>query len=168
MLMTISSFLVPTNSNGKLMTNGFSLIGSILYLLYFANTLPFHEVNVPIIGKFFINIIRLRMIWFYIQFCPRIYIGKSFHISVILFANHMALTGIAIFLNIICIKMVREDKSNPPPRLFKLIFSQKVSKVLCLSGFEVNIYYLITQIMKWVKLSNKQPIIISLNMSFTI
>jgi len=106
MLMTISSFLVPTNSNGKLITNGFSLIGSILYLLYFANTLPFHEVNVPII--------------------------------VILFANHMALTGIAIFLNIICIKMVRDDKSNAPPRFFKLIFSQKISKILCLSGFEEN------------------------------
>ena len=59
--------------------------------------------------------------------------------SVILFANHTALTGIAIFLNIMCIKMVREDKSNPPPRLFKFIFNEKVSKIFCLSGYEVTI-----------------------------
>ena len=51
----------------------------------------------------------------------------------------MAFTGIAIFLNIICIKMVREDNSNAPPRFFKLIFNEKISKILCLSGFEVNI-----------------------------
>ena len=140
MLMTISSFLVPTNSNGKLMTNGFSLIGSILYLLYFANTLPFHEVNVPIIGKFFSKYDKIMKDLIIFSFVQGFHTEMSFHISVILFANHMALTGIAIFLNIICIKMVKEDKSNAPPRFFKLIFNQNVSKVLFLSGFEVNIY----------------------------
>ena len=61
--------------------------------------------------------------------------------SVILFANHTALTGIAIFLNIMCIKMVREDKSSPPPRLFKFVFNEKISKILCLSGYEVIITF---------------------------
>ena len=51
MLMTISSFILPSDSAGKLTINGFSFMGSLLYLLYFGNTLPFHEVNVPVVGK---------------------------------------------------------------------------------------------------------------------
>ena len=54
MLVTISSFLLPSDSSGKLTTNGFSLLGSLLYLIYFGNTLPFHEVNVPIVGEYII------------------------------------------------------------------------------------------------------------------
>ena len=53
MLVTISSFLLPTDSTSKITTNGFSILGSLLYLIYFANTLPFHEANVPIVGKYF-------------------------------------------------------------------------------------------------------------------
>ena len=64
-------------------------------------------------------------------------LNEKYFFTVVLFANHTALTGIAIFLNIMCIKMVREDKSSPPPRLFKFIFNEKVSKILCLSGYEV-------------------------------
>ena len=52
MLMTISSFILPSDSAGKLTINGFSFMGSLLYLLYFGNTLPFHEVNVPVVGKY--------------------------------------------------------------------------------------------------------------------
>ena len=54
MLVTISSFLLPSDSSGKLTTNGFSLLGSLLYLIYFGNSLPFHEVNVPIVGEYII------------------------------------------------------------------------------------------------------------------
>ena len=57
--------------------------------------------------------------------------------TVILYANHAALTGIAIFLNVICIRMVKEDKDNAPPRFFKLIFKGIALKMLCLSEYEV-------------------------------
>lgn len=102
--MTISSFLLPSNSVGKLTINGFSLLGSLLYLVFFGNTLPFHEVNVPIV--------------------------------VVLYANHAALTGIAIFLNTLCIRMVKEDKAKAPPRVFKFVFRGVVLKMLGLPEFE--------------------------------
>ena len=37
------------------MVSGVALIGTILYLLYFASTLPFHQSSVPIIVTFYSN-----------------------------------------------------------------------------------------------------------------
>jgi hypothetical protein len=51
MLMTGSSFLLTPQSGEKLIINGFAIIGSFMFLIYFANTLPFHSTEVPIIGK---------------------------------------------------------------------------------------------------------------------
>ena len=51
MLMTGSSFLLTPQSGEKLIINGFAIIGSFMFLIYFANTLPFHSSEVPIIGK---------------------------------------------------------------------------------------------------------------------
>ena len=50
MLTTGSSFLLTPASGEKLLVSGISLVGTILYLIYFANTLPFHQSSVPIIG----------------------------------------------------------------------------------------------------------------------
>ena len=134
MLMTISSFILPSNSAGKLTINGFSFMGSLLYLLYFGNTLPFHEVNVPVVGKY--------------KMCERDYISilfnnasfskSNWHIfSVTLYANHAAFTGIAILFHTICIRMVTEDKSESPPRIFKFVFRGIFLKMLGLSQYEV-------------------------------
>ena len=57
--------------------------------------------------------------------------------SVILYANHAAFTGIAIFFHTICIRMVTEDKSKSPPRIFKFIFRGIFLKILGLSEYEV-------------------------------
>jgi hypothetical protein len=51
MLMTGSSFLLTPQSGEKLIINGFAIIGSFMYLIYFSSTLPFHSTEVPIIGK---------------------------------------------------------------------------------------------------------------------
>ena len=53
MLMTGSSFLLTPQSGEKLILNGFAITGSFMFLLYFANTLPFHSTEVPVIGKTF-------------------------------------------------------------------------------------------------------------------
>ena len=58
-------------------------------------------------------------------------------VSVILYANTAALTGIAILLNVICLRMVREERLSNPPRLLKLIFKGVVVKALALSNYEV-------------------------------
>ena len=136
MLMTISSFILPSDSAGKLTINGFSFMGSLLYLLYFGNTLPFHEVNVPVVGKYKMCERDYISIWFNNAsfFCMNL----NWHIfSVILYANHAAFTGIAIFFHTICIRMVTEDKSESPPRIFKFIFRGIFLKMLGLSEYEV-------------------------------
>ena len=51
MLTTICSFLLTPGSGEKLGLNGIALIGSILYLTYISSALPFHQDNVPLIGK---------------------------------------------------------------------------------------------------------------------
>ena len=51
MLMTGCSFLLTPTSGEKLIINAIALLASILYLLYFAMTLPFTQNDVPIIGK---------------------------------------------------------------------------------------------------------------------
>ena len=61
-------------------------------------------------------------------------------VSVILYANTAALTGIAILLNVICLRMGREERLSNPPRLLKLIFKGVVVKALALSNYEVTIY----------------------------
>lgn len=55
MLTTGSSFLLTPASGEKLLVSGISLVGTILYLIYFANTLPFHQSSVPIIVTFYSN-----------------------------------------------------------------------------------------------------------------
>ena len=136
MLVTICSFLLPSGSGEKVTINGFSLVGSLLYLVYFGNTLPFHEVNVPIVGMYIKYIFQSR--------CSTLYVYDNIvynFVSVILYANHAALTGIAILLNTVCLRMVREEKINPPPRFFKFMFKRIVVKALGLSEYEVSIYH---------------------------
>ena len=53
MLMTGCSFLLSPTAGEKLIINCFAVLCAILYLLYFANTLPFNRNEVPIIGKLF-------------------------------------------------------------------------------------------------------------------
>merc|ERR1719192_2796894 len=55
MLTTGSSFLLTPASGEKLLVSGISLVGTILYLIYFASTLPFHQSSVPIIVTFYSN-----------------------------------------------------------------------------------------------------------------
>ena len=49
--MSVCSFLLPPTAGEKMTLNGIAFLASILYLLYFATSLPFHETNVPILGK---------------------------------------------------------------------------------------------------------------------
>ena len=60
MLMTGSSFLLTPQSGEKLIINGFAIIGSFMFLLYFANTLPFHSTEVPVIGEENLGLKRTR------------------------------------------------------------------------------------------------------------
>jgi hypothetical protein len=55
MLMTGSSFVLTPQSGEKLILNGFAIVGSFMFLLYFASTLPFHSTEVPVIVTFFSN-----------------------------------------------------------------------------------------------------------------
>ena len=51
MLMTGCSFLLTPTSGEKLIINAIAILASILYLLYFAMTLPFTQNDLPVIGK---------------------------------------------------------------------------------------------------------------------
>ena len=55
MLATICSFLITPGSGEKLGLNGVAMIGSILYLIYISSALPFHQNNIPLIGKYLIH-----------------------------------------------------------------------------------------------------------------
>lgn len=52
MLMTGCSFLLTPTSGEKILINSIAILSAILYLLYFAMTLPFTRDDIPIIGKF--------------------------------------------------------------------------------------------------------------------
>ena len=49
--MTVCCFLLPPMAGEKVTVNGFAFISAVMYLIYFSNTLPFHESEVPILGK---------------------------------------------------------------------------------------------------------------------
>ncbi len=51
MLMTTCCFLLPPMAGEKVTANGFAFLSSVLYLIYFASNLPFHETEVPILGE---------------------------------------------------------------------------------------------------------------------
>ena len=51
MLMTVCCFLLPPMAGEKVTVNGFAFVSAVMYLIYFSNTLPFHESEVPILGK---------------------------------------------------------------------------------------------------------------------
>ena len=51
MLMSICSYMLPPNAGEKLLLNGFAFLACVLFLIYFASTLPFHQTEVPIIGE---------------------------------------------------------------------------------------------------------------------
>ena len=53
MLMTGSSFLLTPTSGEKLQINSVAILSAILYLLYFAMTLPFTRDDIPIIGTYY-------------------------------------------------------------------------------------------------------------------
>lgn len=59
MLMTGCSFLLTPTSGEKLTINGLALIASLMYLIYFATTLPFSREDMPIIVTFYSNITAL-------------------------------------------------------------------------------------------------------------
>jgi hypothetical protein len=50
MLITGCSFLLTPASGEKILINCIALLSSILFLLYFAITLPFPKIEIPIIG----------------------------------------------------------------------------------------------------------------------
>ena len=54
MLVTGCSFLLTPESGEKIIVSGIALIGVLMYLIYFAMSLPFHQHSVPIIGKFIV------------------------------------------------------------------------------------------------------------------
>ena len=56
MLVTGCSFLLTPESGEKLMLSGIALVGVLMYLLYFAISLPFHQRATPILGNYFIFI----------------------------------------------------------------------------------------------------------------
>ena len=51
MLMTVCCFLLPPMAGEKVTVNGFAFVSAVMYLIYFSQTLPFHETEVPILGK---------------------------------------------------------------------------------------------------------------------
>ena len=51
MLVTGCSFLLTPESGEKLILSGISLVGVLMYLIYFAMSLPFHQHTTPILGK---------------------------------------------------------------------------------------------------------------------
>jgi len=59
MLMTGCSFLLTPTSGEKLIINAIAILASILYLLYFAMTIPFTQNDIPIIVTFYSNITAL-------------------------------------------------------------------------------------------------------------
>jgi len=59
MLMTGCSFLLTPTSGEKLIINAIAILASILYLLYFAMTLPFTQNDLPVIVTFYSNITAL-------------------------------------------------------------------------------------------------------------
>ena len=54
MLVTGCSFLLSPESGEKLMLSGIALIGVLMYLIYFAISLPFHQHTTPILGNYII------------------------------------------------------------------------------------------------------------------
>ena len=67
----------------------------------------------------------------------QILIKKYF--SVILFANTLVFSGIAILLNIVSIRMVRIRKLSSPPMVVRNTLSGLVGTVLCLGTSQVSI-----------------------------
>merc|ERR1719189_628621 len=59
MLMTGCSFLLSPAAGEKILINCIAILSAILYLLYFAITLPFKRTEVPIIVTFYSNITAL-------------------------------------------------------------------------------------------------------------
>ena len=49
--MTVCCFLLPPMAGEKVTVNGFAFVSAVMYLIYFSQTLPFHETEVPILGK---------------------------------------------------------------------------------------------------------------------
>ena len=49
--MTVCCFLLPPMAGEKVTVNGFAFVSAVMYLIYFSHTLPFHETEVPILGK---------------------------------------------------------------------------------------------------------------------
>ena len=64
MLMTGCSFLLSPASGEKILINCVAILSAILYLLYFAITLPFKRTEVPIIGI----MIDFKKIFFFSEF----------------------------------------------------------------------------------------------------
>ena len=59
MLMTGCSFLLTPTSGEKILINSIAILSAILYLIYFAMTLPFTRDDIPIIVTFYSNITAL-------------------------------------------------------------------------------------------------------------
>ena len=58
MLMTGCSFLLSPAAGEKILINCIAILSAILYLLYFAITLPFKRTEVPIIGNTILKNLR--------------------------------------------------------------------------------------------------------------
>ena len=60
MLMTGCSFLLSPAAGEKILINCIAILSAILYLLYFAITLPFKRTEVPIIGNTILKNFRAK------------------------------------------------------------------------------------------------------------
>jgi len=86
MLTTGCSFLLTPDSGEKLLVSGLSLIGTIMYLIYFATTLLFHQSSVP------------RIVTFYSNTCGLIGIAILLNVMCISMAKEKKYTGPPKFL----------------------------------------------------------------------
>ena len=82
MLMTGCSFLLSPAAGEKILINCIAILSAILYLLYFAITLPFKRTEVPIIGNTILKNLRkkiLKILMMFLYFLQSLFIAILQH-----------------------------------------------------------------------------------------
>ena len=132
--MTGCSFLLSPAAGEKILINCIAILSAILYLLYFAITLPFKRTEVPIIGNTILKNFRKKNLKNSNDFC--------LFFAVTFYSNITALVGIAVLLNVVCLSMARERKYSSPPKFLKRLFAGSLGKLLCLGNYyhQVSLY----------------------------
>ena len=138
MFIITCSFLLTPESGEKLWLNGVATICSIMYLIYINYLVPFHQDRVPLIGNnWFSNDIIISN---FMQDRLKINTILAFHSDqflVIFFANTSIFSGIAIFFNVLCIRMVHIRNLSGPPKIIKNVLSGVIGVALCLGSSQV-------------------------------